>query len=54
MASPPRGWSKVQAAVLADLRAFDKKELRHTETRVTTLLGEQVVEVCERDPIPVS
>lgn len=42
---PPRGWSRLQALLLADVRAFDKTALKPTlEIRVTTLLGELRVE----------
>ena len=37
---PPRGWTKLQAALLADVKSFDKSTLKATEEiRVTTLLG---------------
>ena len=52
---PPRGWSRLQALLLADVRAFDKNALKPTpEIRVTTLLGELRVETHEDVYIKVS
>jgi hypothetical protein len=52
---PPRGWSRMQAALLADVRAFDKEALRPTpEIRVTTLLGELKLESHDEVYVKVS
>lgn len=47
MTSPPlRGWSKLQSRLLAEVRAFDKRDLRHCETtRITNLVGEEMIEM---------
>ena len=52
---PPRGWHKLQAALLADVRAFDKEALKPTpEIRVTTLLGELKLESHDEVYVKVS
>lgn len=41
---PPKGWSKLQTTLLLELKAFDRNSLKHVETRVKTLLGDQTIE----------
>ncbi|GAB4815524.1 hypothetical protein N2152v2_002570, partial [Parachlorella kessleri] len=44
MSSPPRGWTRTQSRLLAEVKAFDKRELKQSPTRVTSLLGSCVIE----------
>jgi hypothetical protein len=42
---PPKGWSKLQALVLAEIKAYDRSTLRHTsQIKITTMSGEEIYE----------
>ena len=50
MSPPPaRGWTHLQALLLAEVRAFSAtQQLRTVDTRVSTLTGERFVDVAWR------
>jgi hypothetical protein len=48
MCSPPqRGWTKLQAAVLNEIKQFDKSKLAHVETTIKHLSGATTTETVE-------
>ena len=50
MSPPPaRGWTHLQALLLAEVRAFSaRQQLRTVDTRVSTLMGERFVDAAWR------